>query len=58
MHYIVFGVNFQIPFVSFASLVFLFSSSSACQPIFLIIPILIIHHSFTLSPRQIHIVIS
>jgi len=48
MHHLVFGINFQIHSVSLTVLS-RFTSSSTCQPISLIIPALVIHHSFTLS---------
>jgi len=47
MHYLVFGINFQIPFVSLASLVIYFLIR--CQVIFVIITTLSIHYFLALS---------
>jgi len=47
MHHLVFGINFQIHSVSLTILVF--TSSSTSQLISVIIPTLVIHHSFSLS---------
>ena len=47
MHYLVFGINFQIHPVSL--ILVLIHSLSTCQPISPIILTIVIHHSFTLS---------
>ena len=50
MHHLVFGINFQIHSISLTILVSIhLTSSSTSQLIFVIIPTLVIHHSFTLS---------
>jgi len=48
MHHLVFGINFQIHSFSLTILVS-FTSSSTYQLISVIIPTLVVHHSFTLS---------
>ena len=52
MHHLAFGINFQIHFIIIiiiSSVLSRFTSSFTCQLVFVIIPTLIIHHSFTLS---------
>ena len=50
MHHLAFGINFQIHFIIIiiiSSVLSRFTSSFTCQLVFVIIPTLIIHHSFT-----------
>jgi len=49
MHHLVFGINFHVHFVSLVSLISIHLLIHLSTQFSLIIPALIIHHSFTLS---------
>ena len=49
MHHLVFGINFQIHSISLTILVSIYLLIHLSTHLSLIIPALIIHHSFTLS---------